>query len=139
MPRRPRRAGLCCRPEIGSKGRLSFRKEARRKARHPEVQHLLLPGGGGPAGPAWGSPSPDPPARLPPTPGAGEVISSHLCTRGKPPAPRGEQCVPLRGPEPQAKLVQEHPLSHQRLHPSSAKVTGTDGAFQRQPLPPDPN
>lgn len=63
---RPRQRRICYRPKIGSKGQLSFRNEARRKARHPEVQHLLLSRGrGGTAGLARSCPSPDPTVLLP--------------------------------------------------------------------------
>lgn len=44
---RPTQRRICYRPKIGSKGQLSLRNEARKKAGHPEVQHLLLPGGRG--------------------------------------------------------------------------------------------
>lgn len=63
---RPRQRAICCRPNTRGKGQLSFRNEARRKARQPEVQQLLLLGGGrGTAGPACSSHAPNTPAQLP--------------------------------------------------------------------------
>lgn len=63
---RPRQRGTRHGPHAGSEGQLSLRNEVRRKVRHPEVQHLLLPGGRrGTAGLACSSPSPDPTVLLP--------------------------------------------------------------------------
>lgn len=130
---RPRQKGTCCRPKIGSKGQLSFRNEARRKARHPEVQHLLLPGGR--EGHSWSSLQ-QPLSKttyLYSCPLRG--ISSGFHTSWKMPVPWWRSEHFWEGPGPQAKLLQEYPLFHQLICSCSAKATWTDGIFQRQPLP----
>lgn len=127
---RPRQRAICCRPNTRGKGQLSFRNEARRKARQPEVQQLLLLGGGrGTAGPACSSHAPNTPAQLPLMGYQQWLPWLKKATRAL-----GEQSATTRssrttgGASPGVPTISVTPFS-------LCKFSWTDGAFQRQKLP----
>lgn len=127
---RPQRRGIRCRPNTGSQGQRSFRVEAGRKVRLPEVQHLLLPGGGeGPAGPACSRPSLSTPVqRAAPQRDQQQFPFPLKATRS------------LSGAVSTFKRVQEHRPSFSRTPClTGCSLTWADGAFLRGLLSPDIN